>query len=118
MKNNSSKLVYSTAGDNRCSQCGQTLKKCDCQKSPITKAPRGAVKIFRSTKARKGKVVTVIENIDQSAEQLKQTAKRLKALCGTGGTVKEGDIEIQGDHREKLQKALLEMGIQAKISGG
>jgi len=118
MREKNSKLVYSTSGSNQCPKCGKPLQKCGCSSKATATKSDGVVRIMRSTKARGGKVVTVIQGIDQPADQLKATAKKLKGLCGTGGTVKNGDIEIQGDHRDKLCQALIEMGFKAKLAGG
>ena len=76
------------------------------------------VRIQASRKGRKGKTVTVISGFQASPETLTNLAKKLKAQCGTGGTVKDGDIEIQGDHAQKLLQLLIEQGYKAKISGG
>ncbi|MEB3212127.1 MAG: translation initiation factor [Leptolyngbyaceae bacterium] len=76
------------------------------------------LRIQASRKGRGGKTVTVISGFQSSPEKLADLAKKLKAQCGTGGTVKDGDIEIQGDHTQKLLQLLLENGYKAKISGG
>ncbi|MEL6223906.1 MAG: translation initiation factor [Cyanobacteria bacterium J06627_8] len=76
------------------------------------------IRIQASRKGRGGKTVTVISGFQLSSENLTALAKKLKAQCGTGGTVKEGDIEIQGDHTQKLLQLLLDKGYKAKISGG
>ena len=72
----------------------------------------------RSTKGRKGKGVTVITGIPLDRDELQQLAKQLKQKCGSGGTVKEGAIEIQGDHRDTLVEELKKHGFTAKRSGG
>ena len=76
------------------------------------------LKIQASRKGRKGKTVTVISGFQSNPETLATLAKKLKAQCGTGGTVKDGDIEIQGDHAQKLLDILTREGYKAKISGG
>jgi translation initiation factor 1 len=76
------------------------------------------VRIERSTKGRKGKGVTVITGIPLDTGQLKQVAKTLKQKCGSGGTVKSGTIEIQGDHRDVLMAELKAMGYTVKRAGG
>ena len=78
----------------------------------------GVVRVGRETKGRKGAGVTVILGIPTHSEGLKQIAKELKQKCGTGGTVKNGIIEIQGDHRDLLVKELTARGYTAKRSGG
>jgi translation initiation factor 1 len=67
---------------------------------------------------RKGKTVTVITGFMSKPETLSQILKQLKAQCGSGGTVKENAIEIQGDCKQKILEILLKLGYKAKISGG
>lgn len=76
------------------------------------------VRIQASRKGRKGKTVTVITGFQTKLETLSALTKQLKAQCGTGGTVKENEIEIQGDHTQKLLQILTQLGYKAKISGG
>ena len=78
----------------------------------------GNVRIRLETKGRKGKGVTVISGLAMTADELKALAKKLKAQCGTGGAVKEGNIEIQGDNREKVKQLLEKEGIRSKLAGG
>ncbi|MEM6614574.1 MAG: translation initiation factor [Cyanobacteria bacterium P01_C01_bin.72] len=74
---------------------------------------------IQATRAgRKGKTVTVITGFQHKPETLTQLLKKLKSKCGTGGTVKENTLEIQGDHKQKLLASLIEMGYKAKVSGG
>ncbi|MFE4106308.1 translation initiation factor [Almyronema epifaneia] len=77
-----------------------------------------AIKVEASRKGRKGKTVTVISGFQLKPETLNALAKELKALCGSGGTVKDNTIEIQGDHAPKLVAALVAKGYKAKRSGG
>ena len=72
----------------------------------------------RKGKGRKGKGVTTISGFDMDAGHLKGLAKTLKKTCSTGGTVKDGIIEIQGDHRDLLQQQLGKMGYTVKLAGG
>jgi translation initiation factor 1 len=76
------------------------------------------VRVGRETKGRGGKGVSVITGLRLSAAELEAMAKELKRRCGTGGTVKDGTIEIQGDHRDTLVAWLRERGFDAKRSGG
>jgi translation initiation factor 1 len=78
----------------------------------------GIVRISRESKGRKGKGVSLISGLPLRADELKVLAKKLKQLCGSGGAVKDGIIEIQGDHRDKLLEALVDLGYQAKKAGG
>jgi len=76
------------------------------------------VRVSRETKGRKGKGVTLVTGVALSEEDLKQLGSRLKQLCGTGGTVKDGVIEIQGDHRDRLVEWLVQQGHKVKKAGG
>lgn len=76
------------------------------------------IRVQASRKGRKGKTVTVLTGFQHSSDTLKDLAKKLKAQCGTGGTVKADTIEIQGDHAQTLQTALTQLGYKAKVSGG
>jgi translation initiation factor 1 len=76
------------------------------------------LKVEASRKGRGGKTVTVISGFQGKAETLAALAKQLKAQCGTGGTVKENEIEIQGEHKQKLVEILTKLGYKAKASGG
>ena len=78
----------------------------------------GAVRVSRETKGRKGKGVTLVSGLPLGADELLALARKLKQLCGTGGTVKDGVIEIQGDHRDKILAELHKAGFQAKKAGG
>ena len=110
MKNKNSRLVYST---------DQGRIKPENEKPAVSHAsPDGIVRIQRETKGRGGKAVTVLHGFDMEDSELKNFAKKLKQQCGTGGTAKEGKIEIQGDHRQKLLDYLTSQGIKAKIAGG
>ncbi len=74
--------------------------------------------IRREKKGRGGKTVTVIYDLKLTPDDLKSLAKQLKQACGTGGTVKDGVIEIQGDHREKIAERLKGLGYKTKFAGG
>lgn len=76
------------------------------------------LKVEASRKGRGGKTVTVISGFQGKPEILADLAKQLKAQCGTGGTVKDNEIEIQGEHKQKIAEILKKMGYKAKISGG
>ncbi len=76
----------------------------------------GIIRIRRESKKRAGRVVCVVEGL--AAEQIKSTCKELKSKCGTGGTVKNGVIEIQGDHRDQIRELLESKGLAVKLSGG
>jgi len=85
---------------------------------PVAPKRDGVVRVGRETKGRKGKGVTVITGVPLAGAALEEFATRLKRRCGSGGTVHEGVIEIQGDHRDALQAELGKLGYQVKRSGG
>ena len=116
-KNKSSHLVYSTELGRTCPECENPLNHCTCQHDKIPKGD-GIVRISLDTKGRKGKGVTLIKGILLNASELKALAKELKKKCGVGGAVKDGVIEIQGDHRELLIQLLKERDYTVKKSGG
>jgi translation initiation factor 1 len=76
------------------------------------------LKVEATRKGRKGKTVTVISGFQVKAETLNQLLKQLKTQCGSGGTVKDNTLEIQGDHKQKIVQFLTQLGYKAKISGG
>ena len=117
-----SRLVYSTDASKpaRCQKCGQAT--CRCEKAPASgaAAARGKQKVLvkLDRKARRGKAVTLVEGIGGTAAEIEALARQLKTACGSGGTVKEGRIEIQGEHREKVLQILTDLGYRPKASGG
>jgi translation initiation factor 1 len=74
--------------------------------------------LHRDSKGRGGKTVTLVKQLALSEEDMKDLAKKLKQVCGSGGTVKDDVIEIQGEHREKIADALKKMGYKVRIAGG
>jgi len=108
MSNKQSRLVYST-------ETGRIREQRDNSPSIATD---GIVRIRRETKGRKGKGVTTLSGFDLDPSALKTLAKQLKKTCSTGGTVKDGIIEIQGDHRDKLKAELDKLGYVVKLAGG
>ncbi len=121
-KSRGSGLVYSSEHGRMCPHCGHPKNKCVCRANPRS-APRddrgdGVVRVRREVKGRRGKAVTTISGVPGSAAELKELAGELKRLCGTGGSAKDGVIEIQGEHREKLTAALEERGFTVKQAGG
>lgn len=112
-------LVYSTDGGRMCPQCRQPLTACGCaaqQKAAVR--GDGRVRVSRETAGRGGKAVTVVRGLALTDEQIATLGKRLRAACGTGGTAKEGVIEVQGDHADRVVALLVQEGISAKRSGG
>lgn len=118
-----SRLVYSTGPGRLCPECARPLAECRCRRSkpPVASAPPrgdGVVRVGRETKGRKGKGVTVVTGVPLSGDALDVLATRLKKRCGSGGTVRDGTIEIQGDHRDVLVTELGELGYTVKRAGG
>ena len=120
MKNrdNNSKLVYSTELDRICPSCKKQSDTCTSREKSSPAKADGTVRVERSTKGRKGKGVCLIKGIPLEGAQLKALAKQLKQVCGTGGTIKNSVIEIQGDHRDMLVEELNKLGYKAKKAGG
>jgi len=112
--------VYSSERGRICPQCGHPIANCACRKKAAAPAgtPGGAIRVSKELKGRGGKVVTVITGLPVDDETLQQIASDLKRRCGTGGTVKNNTIEIQGDHRDLLVTLLKVKGFQAKRAGG
>lgn len=76
------------------------------------------VYLHRDSKGRGGKAVTLVKKLVLSDEDMKELAKKLKQVCGSGGTIKDDVIEIQGEHREKIAETLIKLGYKVKIAGG
>lgn len=113
------RLVYSSSGNNQCPRCGKELRKCKCpSQQPDTTASKQSVLIQRQSKGRGGKQVTVVTGLMLRKSDMSSLLKALKSNCGSGGTLKGSNLEIQGDVREQVLKLLTERGIEAKISGG
>src|SRR5688572_13171935 len=112
-------LVYSTDGGKCCPKCNVPIAKCQCAQKEREK-PKGAgdVKVRRETKGRGGKTVSTISGVPLGSPLIEKLAKELKQRCGAGGSVKDGVIEIQGDHVDSLLEELKRRGYQAKRSGG
>ena len=115
--NQLSRLVYSTDTGRVCPGCGQPVAGCTC-KQKTTPATDGIVRVSHETKGRKGKGVTLIKGVALDALALAALGKQLKSGCGSGGTTKDGTIEIQGDHRDFVIAALQKQGMVVKRSGG
>lgn len=110
-------LVFSTEQGRMCPDCREPVSQCRCGKA-AGPAGDGVVRVSRETKGRKGKGVTLVTGIPLAGNDLKAFAKQLKARCGTGGTVKDNTIEIQGDQRDILVPILQEKGWTVKKAGG
>jgi translation initiation factor 1 len=117
-----SQLVYSTETGKICPSCQKPVSKCSCKKKKSKSQPNikidGIIRIQRELKGRKGKTVTIVSGFQIKADELKNLAAQLKRHCGTGGSVKDGVIIIQGDHRDTLVTELKNRGFKTKIAGG
>jgi translation initiation factor 1 len=110
-------LVFSTDAGRHCPDCRQPVDACICKQTLIPEGD-GIARVRRESKGRGGKTVTTITGVPLPEEGLKDLAKTLKQRCGTGGALKDGVIEIQGDHVELLLAELTKQGFKAKKSGG
>lgn len=110
-------LVYSTDRGRLCPGCSQPVDACSCSQTAVP-AGDGIARVRRETKGRGGKTVTTVSGVPLAEAELKALASDLKRRCGTGGALKDGVIEIQGDHVQLLLDELLRRGFQAKKSGG
>ena len=110
---NNSRRVYSTE-DGRIRQPASARPAAPSGGPPVPND--GAVRIFHDRSGRKGKVVTVIRGLP--AKDVEERAAELKRLCGAGGAVKDGAVEIQGDHRERIAARLRGLGYTVKLAGG
>lgn len=117
--NKNSTRVYSTDKGRLCPVCTEALEQCSCAALSAGKpVGDGKVRVRLDTKGRNGKAVTQVEGLALTLAEVEALAKTLKARCGSGGAVKNGVIEIQGDHRPLVLSYLLGKGIQAKQAGG
>jgi len=101
-----------------CPACRRPIAQCTCRSSSAPPPGDGIVRVLRETKGRGGKAVTVVRGVPVEAAALLKLGQDLKAACGTGGTVKDGAIEVQGDHVEKVMALLQQRGFQVKRAGG
>jgi translation initiation factor 1 len=121
-----SRLVYSTDTGRICPECGRPVSACSCKKRKAVQAetqqavyPKdGTIRIQREVKGRKGKTVTAVFGVPLENAELQRFAKMLKRRCGAGGSVEEGVILIQGDHRQTILNEIKKQGYPAKLAGG
>jgi translation initiation factor 1 len=101
-----------------CPKCHQLKSTCSCANEPPPPSKTGVVRVGRETAGRRGKGVTIVADLPLNQEGLAELAAKLKTRLGTGGTVKDGRIEIQGDHRDRIVAELEALGYRAKRAGG
>jgi translation initiation factor 1 len=118
MRNNAGGLVYSTESGRMCPGCRRPVAQCSCRQATAVAPSDGIVRVQRETKGRGGKAVTVVGGVPVDAAGLVKLAQELKASCGSGGTVKDGIVEVQGDHVEKVMALLQQRGYKVKRAGG
>lgn len=114
-------LVYSTDQGEICSSCQQPINACCCEALADQQRLNdldGIIRIRRETAGRKGKGVTSIQGVPLNKDELKTLTAELKKRCGTGGALKDGIIEIQGDQRATIKALLEAKGFKVKLSGG
>lgn len=113
-----SRLVYSTDAGRTCPACRQAQADCRCAalaaRQPVGD---GNVRVSRESKGRGGKTVTLVRGLPLPAAELAALGKQLRSACGSGGTVKDGLVEIQGDHRDRVLALLVAQGYKAKAAG-
>ncbi len=113
------RLVYSTESGRICPSCSQPHEACACRKKPAPSKPAdGIIRIRREIRGRGGKTMTVASGFQLDENGLRQLAAELKRCCGSGGSAKDGEILIQGDHRETALVKLKEKGFMTKLAGG
>lgn len=119
---NNSRLVYSTEIGKICTSCQKPVSDCSCKKKKSGSQTKikidGTIRIRREAKGRKGKIVTSVSGFDLDDKELKDLGKDLRRRCGTGGSVKDGVIILQGDHRKTLLFELKKQGFKVKQAGG
>ena len=116
LKNNA-RLVYSTESTGKCPVCGWPQRNCQCSKeraSPSAIPTRIVAKVRTEKKGRGGKTVTVVYGLPDNGEFLRELSQDLKRACGTGGTVVEGGVELQGDLRDRVRDVLVKRGYVVK----
>ena len=116
MKRTTGGLVYSTDSGRMCPVCRQSVTSCTCKAQPIPKT-NGGVRISLQTKGRGGKSVTLVKGLPLDATALVALGKQLRSACGSGGTVKDGVVEVQGDHVASVMAALQAQGYNPKRAG-
>lgn len=110
-------LVYSTDAGRMCPDCRQSIANCICKAQALPKTD-GVVRVSLQTKGRGGKSVTLVKGLPLDVLALAALAKQLRNACGSGGTVKDGVVEVQGDHVATVMAALQKQSYVVKRAGG
>jgi translation initiation factor 1 len=114
----SSTLVYSTDGGRMCPACRRPVLACACKAAQAgAQVGDGVVRVSRQTRGRGGKSVTLIKGLALDPLELALLGKQLRTACGAGGTVKDGVIEVQGEHCDLVLDALKQRGYRALRAG-
>ena len=100
-----------------CPACRNPVAQCSCSQAATPRGD-GVVRVSRETKGRGGKAVTLVRGVALPADQLAELGKQLRTACGCGGTVKDGVIEVQGDHADRLVALLKVRGHHVTRAGG
>ena len=111
-------LVYSTESGRMCPACRKPIADCICGVPAAPPPGDGVVRVSRETAGRGGKAVTLVRGVPLQADALAALGKRLRSFCGAGGTLKDGVLEVQGDHRERVVLWLQKEGFVVKRAGG
>jgi translation initiation factor 1 len=117
-KSTQGRLVYSTDSGRMCPACRQPVAACVCAQQQRAGAGDGIARVSRESKGRGGKTVTLVRGLGLDDAALAALGKRLRSACGAGGTVKDGVLEVQGDHAERVIELLKSEGFAVKRSGG
>jgi len=112
------RTVYASDRGRVCPSCGRSQRQCICRSAPHAPRGDGVVRVRREVAGRNGKTVTTIQGVPLASDALRTLAGELKRRCGSGGSAKDGVIEIQGDHRDVLVAELEARGFTVKRSGG
>lgn len=113
-----SSIVYTTGLGAICPGCRRPVGQCACRRPDGRRSRDGIVRVSRDVAGRKGKAASVVSGLPLGPPELEALAALLKKRCGAGGTVRDGRIEIQGEHRERIVAELEELGYKVKRAGG
>jgi len=124
MSRDGDRLVYSSESGRVCPACQRPASRCRCReggrrgRTASSSAGDGVARVRREKSGRRGKTVTSVDGLPLPPDELRELATALKRFCGSGGSVKDGVIEIQGDHRDAVLGELERRGLKAKRAGG